>query len=110
MAYRNGGHQVKRIGRKLGEVSFDVEALREYLRGLDYNQAEEWEQVIGEINTAIAYLTGAKELAESTLKALKDDPLNGDTPKPTKPADSEAPNPANPFAKPKPSDPKQKGG
>jgi len=80
MAYRNGGKQAKRIARKLGEANFDGEILRDFMLDIDYNQVEEWDEVIGDLDCVLYALTSAKELAVAARDALKSDPpVQGDT-------------------------------
>jgi len=72
--YKNGKLQAKRIARKLGEASFDLEVARDWLFDMDYNNVEQWEEAVATLNELRAEVAMACDLAESALSAVKDDP------------------------------------
>jgi len=89
MSYDNGKMQAKRIMRKLGEASFDLEMLRDWIFDMDYSSLDEWQEMSETLVDLRAEVQGACDLADAAIAALKADP-----PQPPGPSEQVA----NPFA------------
>jgi len=74
MAYQNGKVQAKRIARKLGEASFDLEMLRDGLFDMDFANVDEWSEMLEQLVDLRAEVAMACQLAQDTLAALQGDP------------------------------------
>jgi len=70
--YRNEKLQRKRIKRKLSEVSFDVEVLRNFLDEPCLGDLDYWEEVVMDCEEARTLVIDALELAKQTVQAIKD--------------------------------------
>jgi hypothetical protein len=72
--YKNGKLQAKRITRKLGEASFDLEVLRDWLFDMDFASVEQWEEALATIEELLGEVSMARDMAVDTVAALKNDP------------------------------------
>ena len=108
--YMNGKKQAKRIMRKIAEQAFDTEVLRDFLCDMDFAKADNWSEVVQDLDEIVYAFTEARDLAKAALAETQGDPVDTPTPEQKPAPESRAGSPANPFAAKKPTDPKAKGG
>jgi len=99
--YEAGRKTSKRIQRKLGEASFDLEVARNTLIDMDYASADCWQDVWADLEEVLVALNEACKLAKDAAGKMPEGTVEEYT-------DSGLPN--NPFAvkKPDPAPPAEK--
>ena len=108
--YTNGQKLAKRISRKIAEEAFDTEVLRAFLFDMDFNNEEQWAEVVGNLDDIVEAFTMARDVAKAALAEIQPDPPPTPTDEQKHPAETSSGSPVNPFVAKKPADPKAKGG